>query len=106
MKHLNFAMLVMVMVMAAHAETTPMQLGCNGQMIEPIAKAASPRTIQLTISADKVGVDNAAAQIESNNTIQLKFKTAEFVGEYFHYTGDLFLIYRSGHLARLTCKQN
>jgi hypothetical protein len=53
-----------------------------------------------------VGVDfgtgNIAAKVESNNNIQLKFKTDEFVGE---YTGDLFLIYKSGHLARLTCKR-
>jgi hypothetical protein len=45
-----------------------------------------------------------AATVESNNNIQLKFQTDGFVGEYFHYTGDLFLIYKSGHLARLTCK--
>ena len=29
--------------------------------------------------------------------------TKEFAGEYFHDTGDLFLIYNSGPLARLTC---
>ena len=39
----------------------------------------------------------------SDNKIQLKFATKEFVGEYFHYTGDLFLIYPSGQLARLNC---
>jgi hypothetical protein len=39
----------------------------------------------------------------SDNQIQLKFSTKEFVGEFFHYTNDLFLIYKSGHLARLTC---
>ena len=52
------------------------------------------------------GSGNVAAQVESDNRIQLKFKTDEFVGEYFHYTGDLFLIYKSGHLARLMCKQS
>jgi hypothetical protein len=44
-----------------------------------------------------------APRITSNNAIQLKFATKEFVGEYFHYTGDLFLIYNSGPLARLNC---
>jgi hypothetical protein len=44
-----------------------------------------------------------APRITSYNRIQLKFATKEFVGEYFHYTGDLFLIYPSGHLARLKC---
>ena len=33
------------------------------------------------------------ANVTSNNKLQLKFKTSQFVGEYFHYTGDLFLIY-------------
>jgi hypothetical protein len=44
-----------------------------------------------------------APRMTSNNKIQLKFATREFVGEYFHYTGDLFLIYKSGQLARLSC---
>ena len=35
---------------------------------------------------------------------QLKFKTKDFEAEYFHYTGDLFFIYKSGHLMRLICK--
>ena len=42
----------------------------------------------------------------SNNSIQLKFRTQDFEGEYFHYTGDLFFIYKSGHLMRLTCQKN
>jgi hypothetical protein len=46
-----------------------------------------------------------APRITSNNKIQLKFETKEFVGEYFHYTGDLFLIYPSGRLARLSCSR-
>jgi hypothetical protein len=78
------------------------------ELIEPTTKTTSPKALQLTMSAGKVGVDfgdgNLAAKVESNNNIQLKFKAGEFVGEYFHYTGDLFLIYKSGHLARLTCK--
>jgi hypothetical protein len=46
-----------------------------------------------------------APRITSNNKTQLKFETKEFVGEYFHYTGDLFLIYPSGRLARLSCSR-
>ena len=95
---------------AANAQSTSTQLGCDGQLIEPTTKASSPKALQLTIGSGKVGVDfgsgNIAAKVESNNNIQLKFKTDEFVGEYFHYTGDLFLIYKSGHLARLTCKRS
>jgi hypothetical protein len=95
---------------AANAQSTSTRLGCDGQLIEPTTKTASPKDLQLTISSGKVGVDfgsgNIVAKVESNNSVQLKFKTEEFVGEYFHYTGDLFLIYKSGHLARLTCKQS
>jgi hypothetical protein len=95
---------------AANAQSTSTRLGCDGQLIEPTGKASSPKALQLTISSGKVGVDfgtgNIAANVESNNDIQLKFKTDEFIGEYFYYTGDLFLIYKSGHLARLACKQS
>jgi hypothetical protein len=31
-----------------------------------------------------------------DNKVQLKFRTKDFEGEYFHYTGDLFFIYKSG----------
>ena len=44
-----------------------------------------------------------SARVVSDNKIQLKFRTKDFEGEYFHYTGDLFFIYKSGHLMRLTC---
>ena len=37
-------------------------------------------------------------RITSNNKIQLRFATKDYVGEYFHYTGDLMLIYTSGLL--------
>jgi hypothetical protein len=41
----------------------------------------------------------------SDNKIQLKFRTKDFEGEYFHYIGDLFLIYKSGHLMKLICQK-
>lgn len=44
------------------------------------------------------------AHIVANNAIQLKFATAKFTGEYFRFTGDLFLIHTSGRLTRLSCK--
>jgi hypothetical protein len=106
MKHLIAIMHVVTMATLAHSETAAIQLGCDGQMIEPTAKTSSSRTVQMTIASDKVEVGNVPARVESKNAIQLKFTTPEFVGEYFFYTGDLFLIYKSGHLARLTCKQN
>jgi hypothetical protein len=43
------------------------------------------------------------AHVTSDNKIQLKFRTKQYVGEFFRYTRDLFLIYKSARLARLTC---
>ena len=45
-----------------------------------------------------------STRVVSDNQIQLKFRTKDFEGEYFHYTGDLFFIYKSGHLMRLMCQ--
>ncbi len=44
------------------------------------------------------------ARISANNAIQLKFAAGKFTGEYFKFTGDLFLIHTDGRLTRLTCK--
>ena len=110
MKQLHLTIVALVtLATPSQAQSPSSQLGCSGQLIEPRAKKSAPKTLQLTISSEKVGVDlgsgNVAAKVESNNNIQLKFTTDEFTGEYFHYTGDLFLIYKDGHLARLSCKQ-
>jgi hypothetical protein len=85
-------------------------LTCTGVMIEPTAVEQSSKTVQLSLGPKgKVAVDlgqgNVNAQVVSDNKIQLRFSTKDFVGEYFHYTGDLFFIYKSGHLMRLTCKK-
>jgi hypothetical protein len=48
---------------------------------------------------------NLAGALLSDNKIQLKFRTKDFEGEYFHYTGDLFFIYKSGHLMKLMCQK-
>jgi hypothetical protein len=42
--------------------------------------------------------------VVSNNPIQLKFSAGGFTGEYFHFTGDLFLIHKDGRLTKLVCK--
>ena len=78
-------------------------------MFEPAATSQTTETVKLTLGrAQKVTLDLGegaiSARVLSNNKIQLKFRTKDFEGEYFHYTGDLFFIYKSGHLMRLTCK--
>jgi hypothetical protein len=84
------------------------QLTCEGTMIEPAATSQTTETVKLTLGrAQKVTLDLGEGAISArvrNNKIQLKFRTKNFEGEYFHYTGDLFFIYKSGHLMRLTCK--
>jgi hypothetical protein len=98
---------------AAHAADS-LQLTCSGDMIEPGGLARAPKALTVVFSpankVSKVSVDfgqrSVTAPVSSNNQIQLQFRTKDFTGEYFHYTSDMFLIYKSGHLARLSCKPN
>ena len=93
---------------AAFAEEAR-QLTCTGTMIEPSAMSQSPETVTLTLGpAQKIALDLGKGVVNarrlSDNKIQLKFRTKEFEGEYFHYTGDLFFIYKTGHLMKLMCQ--
>jgi hypothetical protein len=80
-------------------------------MIEPAGLAKAPITVVAIFSpatkVSNVSVDLGKGAINapvlSNNQIQLKFRTKDFVGEYFYYGRDMFLIYKTGHLARLGC---
>jgi hypothetical protein len=96
-------------IIAAFAEDAQ-RLTCSGTMIEPSAMSSSPETVVLTLGpAKKVTLDLGKGVVNarrvSDNKIQLKFRTKEFEGEYFHYTGDLFLIYKTGHLMKLMCEK-
>jgi hypothetical protein len=100
------ALAMLTAISAAFAAGEQTKFSCSGEMIEPTSLAPSPKSIQLTLSsANKVAVGDSNARVLSDNKIQLKFQTKKFVGEFFHYTNDLFLIYKSGHLARLTCNR-
>jgi hypothetical protein len=86
------------------------RLSCQGQMIEPAGKTRAPINLNLTLGGPKgkttiemSGGEKVNANVTSNNQIQLKFRTKQYIGEFFYYTDDLFLIHKSGHLARLTC---
>ena len=94
---------------AAFAEDAR-QLTCTGTMIEPSAMSPSPETVVLTLGpGQKIALDLGKGVVNvrrlSDNKIQLKFRTKEFEGEYFHYTGDLFFIYKTGHLMKLMCQK-
>jgi hypothetical protein len=107
-QNIVFALLAFFQVTSAQAQDTR-QLSCEGSMIEPTGLKPSPVKMRLTIGPNKnlsidTGGENPAVRFVSDNNLQLKFTSKDFTGEYFHYTSDLFLIYRSKHLARLTCK--
>jgi hypothetical protein len=59
------------------------------------------------VSARKItlnpGHGDIGNTVTSDDQITLRFRAKDFIGEFFHYTDDLFLIYHSGHLAKLTC---
>ena len=44
------------------------------------------------------------ASIISHNPIQLRFSAHGLIGEYFNFTGDLFLIHNDGRFTKLSCK--
>ncbi|MBO4224591.1 hypothetical protein [Bradyrhizobium neotropicale] len=94
--------------MIASAAAQPAPLTCDGSLLDPTGSVPSPKTVTLALGPP-ISIDTGngpqRASVVSNNKIQLRFKTKDFTGEYFHYTRDLFLIYRSGHLARLTCSR-
>jgi hypothetical protein len=92
------------------------QFSCKGDIIHDETNPNPlnpPKPIDLSITLgdeNKFSIKTGdgkllAPNITSNNKLQLRFETAGFVGEYFHYTGQLFLIYPSGELARLTCSR-
>jgi hypothetical protein len=94
---------------AAFAEEAR-QFTCTGTMIEPSAMSQSLETVVMTLGPEQkitldIGKGVMNARRLSDNKIQLKFRTKEFEGEYFHYTGDLFFIYKTGHLMKLMCQK-
>jgi hypothetical protein len=103
-----FAMILAISIAAENAQAQTQQLSCTGVKIEPPTLAQSPVTLKLTpISSRKVTINldnrDINSPVISDNRIALRFRTKDFVGELFRYTNDLFLVYHSGHLAKLTC---
>jgi hypothetical protein len=104
--------LILLTMMAKPGGAAEQQFSCKGQVVQELPNpAVQPKPIDLNVTlGDKNKLSMTTGdgkmltpRITSNNKIQLKFVTKEFVGEYFHYMGDLFLIYNSGPLARLNC---
>ena len=106
--------LILLIIAVKTGSAAEQQFSCKGQVIdEGTNPAVQSKPIDLDVTLgdkNKLSVKTGdgkmlAPRITSNNKIQLKFVTKDFVGEYFHYTGDLFLIYTSGQLARLNCSR-
>lgn len=105
---------ILLALMAGPCGAAERQYSCKGQLIRDAGPGVEPKPIDLSVTMGeqnrlsmKTGEGTTLSpRTISDNKIQMKFKTKDFVGEYFHYTGDLFLIYPSGQLARLTCSPN
>jgi hypothetical protein len=105
--------LVLLAMMVEPVDAADRQFSCKGQLIRDANPDVQPKPIDLNVTlgdGNKLSMKTAEGvaltpRMISDNKIQLKFSTKDFVGEYFHYTGDLFLIYHSGQLARLTCSR-
>ena len=106
--------LVLLTLLAEPGGAAEQQFSCKGQVVQgQTDPAAQQKTVDLNVTLgdkDKLSMKTGdgkvlAPRITSNNKVQLKFATKEFVGEYFHYTGDLFLIYPSGQLSRFNCSR-
>jgi hypothetical protein len=107
----TMAVLIVAFFSIATLAQDARQFTCSGTMIEPTALSSSPATLVMTLEpGQKITLelsqdDVLNARGLSDNKIQLKFRTRDFAGEYFHYTGDLFFIYKSGHLMKLVCQK-
>jgi hypothetical protein len=95
----------------AFAQETNLNLVCSGNSYKKDGPFPTPETFSLKIDGKKpvlIGGPGSEKPVKArtiaNNLIQLKFATGKFTGEYFNFTGDLFLIHADGHLTRLTCK--
>lgn len=96
---------------SALAGEADLNLVCSGNSYQADGPFPTPETFSLKIAGNKpviIGGPGAATPVKArtiaSNAIQLKFETNQFTGEYFNFTGDLFLIHKDGRLTRLTCK--
>ena len=103
--------LILLTMMVGPGAAAERQFACKGQGFQQMTNPADPPNpidLNVTMGENKLSITTSdgktlTPRITSNNKIQLKFVTKEFVGEYFHYSGDLFLIHKSGLLERLNC---
>jgi hypothetical protein len=89
------------------------QLSCKGEMIvDPAGQQTAPIALNLNLGGpsnttiEMDGSKKLKVRVISDNKFQLKFQMKQDVLEFFPYSSELFIIYKSGHLARLTCSHS
>ncbi|ARN81492.1 hypothetical protein [Methylocystis bryophila] len=97
---------------SAGSSASDLDLVCTGNSY---AKANDPFPTTETLSFKREGKNPAAIELPeskkqtntrtiSSNPIQLKFTVDSWIGEYFNFTGDLFLIHKDGRFKKFACK--
>ena len=108
--------LILLTITGEPGRAADQQFSCKGDVVQGETNPNpldQPKPVDLNVTLgdeNKLSIKTGdgkllSPRITSDNKLQLRFETDEFVGEYFHYTGQLFLTYPSGELARLTCSR-
>jgi hypothetical protein len=97
---------------SAIAGPAPLDLDCSGNSYSNVGDPY-PTTETVSFQTDGKGLvilglpwmdKPTKARVVSANPIQLRFAAGGVIGEYFNFTGDLFLIHKDGRFTRLVCK--
>jgi hypothetical protein len=100
---------LLLAVFSGEAMAAQQTYSCKGKMIAPVSEPTPEMNLSLSLGDDGKttfaidGDQKQDAQITSSNPYQVKFQTDQFVSEFYPYTNNLFVIYKSGKLARLVC---
>lgn len=108
----GFLALAALAATGAIAGAADLNLVCSGNSY---GKEGDPFPTAETVTFKKEGAKPLAiglpgsdkpvkGKILSNNAIQLKFSADGLTGEYFNFSGDLFLVHKDGRFTRLVCK--
>ncbi len=96
----------------AAAQTSALDLTCSGNSFSKVGDPF-PNTETVSFVTDGKALvmlglpwldKPTKARVVSRNPIQLRFAAGGVIGEYFNFTGDLFLIHEDGRFTRLVCK--
>jgi hypothetical protein len=94
------------------AGSSDLDLVCSGNSYSKLGDPyPTPETVSFKREGKKpvmIGLPGSdkptKASIVSSNPYQLKFSAADLTGEYFNFSGDLFLIHKDGRFTKLICK--